>query len=289
MGFGALMAFSRATMSARCTSMRAEKKDLAVVDKFDLSKTYLNNLPRSILDETTLHKLLSTVPKSEWDNPPEDSYLFMLKMYAETYGEGKATKMGWWDYWYMRINAVEADEFPSGPELDQRREWEIEKMRDGVQPMWLPGPSQLFPTGTTFKWRGAEPFAADLIQTPVNAGLFAKQFVKSWAFYRDGLKPWQRGLEIGLAHGYFLIGPFTSLGQLRDTPEAATVGLLSGVVVVGMATVGGLIFGKTQKPTFFDKDGDEPASGFNEMMQAHGAGGIGGAAFAHSLISVFGS
>jgi len=43
------------------------------------------------------------------------------------------------------------------------------------------------------------------------------------------------------------------------------------------------------KPTWFDKEGDEPATGFNELVQWHGAGGIGGAAFAHALISVFGS
>merc|ERR1712224_167036 len=107
---------------------------------------------------------------------------------------------------------------------------------------------QLFPTAATFKWRGAEHFAADLTQTPVNAGKFAKDFVGAWAWYREGLRPWQRGLEIGLAHGYFVIGPFTSLGQLRDTPEAATVGLLAGVVVIGMATSGLLLVGKTIKP-----------------------------------------
>ena len=32
------------------------------------------------------------------------------------------------------------------------------------------------------------------------------------------------------------IGPFTSLGPLRNTPEAATVGLLCGCAVVGIAS-----------------------------------------------------
>jgi len=78
---------------------------------------YLENVPRSIMEKETLDKLLSTLPREQWDNPPEDSYLYTLKMFAETYGEGKATKMGWWDYWYMRVNMPDADEFYSGEEL----------------------------------------------------------------------------------------------------------------------------------------------------------------------------
>eukprot|EP00409_Alexandrium_fundyense_P005395 CAMPEP_0185906948 /NCGR_PEP_ID=MMETSP0196C-20130402/6172_1 /TAXON_ID=2932 /ORGANISM="Alexandrium fundyense, Strain CCMP1719" /LENGTH=53 /DNA_ID=CAMNT_0028626811 /DNA_START=20 /DNA_END=178 /DNA_ORIENTATION=+ len=53
------------------------------------------------MEKKTLDKLLTTVPKEQWDNPPEDSYLYTLKVYAETYGPGKATKMGWFDFWYM--------------------------------------------------------------------------------------------------------------------------------------------------------------------------------------------
>merc|ERR1712061_174558 len=120
----------------------------------------------------------------------------------------------------MRICAVEAEEFMSGPEKEQIDKWEMEKMVKGTQPLWLPGPSQVFPTSVTFKWRGPEPYAGDLVQTPVNAGNLAKNFIGAFAFYRDGLKPWQRGLEIGMAHGYIVMGPSTILGQLRNTPEA---------------------------------------------------------------------
>merc|ERR1719329_2096126 len=152
--------------------------------------------------------------------------------------------------------------------------------------MSLPGPAGWFPSGANFKWRGAEPFAGDLVQSVVSDGKFAKQYLKAMAFYRDGLKPWQRGLEIGMAHGYFLIGPFTSLGPLRNTPEAATVGLLCGCAIVGLVSIGGLIFGSTIKPTRFDKEGDKPAAGFIEMINWHAVGGLGGAGFAHALITV---
>eukprot|EP00971_Amphidinium_carterae_P154424 3062175-Amphidinium_carterae.1 len=37
-----------------------------------------------------------------WQSCPvfasQDSVLYTLKVYAETYGEGKATKMPWWDW-----------------------------------------------------------------------------------------------------------------------------------------------------------------------------------------------
>ena len=38
----------------------------------------------------------------------------------------------------------------------------------------------------------------------MDQGRWSKQFLSNLAFYREGLKPWQRGLEIGMAHGYFL-------------------------------------------------------------------------------------
>merc|ERR1712146_84865 len=137
-------------------------------------------------------------------------------------------------------------------------------------------------------FQGKVPFAGDQVQTLIENGGFGKQFLANMAFYRDGLKPWQRGLEIGMAHGYFLIGPFTSLGPLRNTPEAATVGLLCGCAIVGLVSIGGLIFGSTIKPTRFDKEGDKPAAGFIEMINWHAVGGLGGAGFAHALITVFG-
>merc|ERR1712151_67597 len=155
--------------------------------------------------------------------------------------------------------------------------------------MWVPGPSGAWYTGALIQWRGKEMFAGDQVRTPVTDGGFAKQYINALAFYREGLKPWQRGLEIGMAHGYFLIGPFVSLGPLRNTPEAATVGLLCGCAVVGLVSIGGLIFGTTVKPTRFDKPGDSPAAGWQEMINLHAFGGLGGAGFAHALITVFGS
>mmetsp|Transcript_80421 Transcript_80421/g.253885 ORF Transcript_80421/g.253885 Transcript_80421/m.253885 type:complete len:376 (+) Transcript_80421:66-1193(+) len=292
-GYGALSALVRGVSSARGRGARAPRRaegsDIEVAEKTETKPvSYLENIPRTIMEKRTLEKLLTTVPKEQWENPPEDSYLYTLKMYAETYGPGKATKMGWFDFWYMRINMPDADEFYSGDEMAAMEE-EWRELCTGKIPLLVPGPAGLFYTGATIQWRGPEMFAGDQVQTPVTNGAFATQFVNNLAFYREGLKPWQRGIEIGMAHGYFIIGPFVSLGPLRNTPEAATVGLLAGCALIGIVSVGGLLFGATVKPRLFDKEGDAPAAGYQEMINWHALGGIGGAGFAHALITVFGS
>merc|ERR1719498_1455760 len=196
--------------------------------------------------------------------------------------------MGWWDYWYMTVGRIDEFQLADRETLQLESDFMVNMFATGTLPMQVPGPSSTLSTQATIEWRGPEPFAGDQCQTPVTQGSFPKQYVANMAFYREGLKPWQRGLEIGMAHGYFLIGPFVSLGPLRNTPEAATVGLLCGCAIVGLVSIGGLIFGSTIKPTRFDKEGDKPAAGFIEMINWHAVGGLGGAGFAHALITVFG-
>ncbi|CAE6952520.1 psaL [Symbiodinium natans] len=280
MGFGALVAVGRG-LAAR----RAEGSDIAVKEKSDIASIgYLKDIPRTIVEMDTLELILKNTPRDQWENPPEDSDLYMVKAYAEMYGPGKATKMGWWDYLRLKNEIPDSTQLTTERELQEIEEWKQLQM-EGKIPFAVPGPSGYFLTGFVTQWKGKEPFAGDQVITLTENGLFAKQFLSNMAFYREGLKPWQRGLEIGMAHGYFLIGPFTSLGPLRNTPEAATVGLLCGCAIVGIVSIGGLLFGSTIKPTRFDKEGDKPAAGFIEMINWHAIGGLGGAGFAHALIT----
>jgi len=285
MGFGALLAVARGASMVR----RAESSGIAVKEKEELAKVaYLQNIPRSVIEQETLEKLLSITPREEWENPPERSYLYAVKTYAEAYGAGKATKMGWFDYICMKYTLPGTDDLPTKKVSD-----EVKKIEDlqyaGKVVMQVPVAAGWADTGALIQWKGKEPFAGDLVQTPVTDGRWSKQYIANMAFYREGLKPWQRGIEIGMAHGYFLIGPFVSLGPLRNTPEAATVGLLCGCAIIGIVSTGGLIFGTTMKPTRFDREGDKPAAGFIEMINWHAIGGLGGAGFAHALLTLFGS
>ena len=52
-----------------------------------------------------------------------------------------------------------------------------------------------------------------------------------------------RGLEIGLAHGYFLIGPFVKLGPLRNSDIALFSGFLSTIGLITILTLGLTIYG----------------------------------------------
>jgi hypothetical protein len=61
-----------------------------------------------------------------------------------------------------------------------------------------------------------DPFVGHLA-TPITSSAVTRALLQNLPAYRFGLTPLLRGLEIGLAHGYFLIGPFVNLGPLRDS------------------------------------------------------------------------
>mmetsp|Transcript_43571 Transcript_43571/g.98128 ORF Transcript_43571/g.98128 Transcript_43571/m.98128 type:complete len:361 (+) Transcript_43571:70-1152(+) len=294
LGFGAAfgVAFAAVSRLGR-TTMRAEAEESAEIEVAEKPKSavlpYMENIPRAIVEKEALEGVLAMTPREQWEDPPEDSVLYTLKVYAETYGEGKATKMPWWDWLYMRFELPDANEVsPEKIKLMQDDEKIQRRMMEGKIPLYVPILGVPIYTGMTLDWKPeAELFAGDQIRSPISDSRFAKNFIGNTAFYREGLENWQRGLEIGMAHGYFLVGPFTALGPLRNTPEAATVGLLSACAVIGIVSVGGLLFGATVKPRAFDKDGGSAGSGFTEIINWHAVGGLGGAGFCHLLLTLF--
>jgi len=72
------------------------------------------------------------------------------------------------------------------------------------------------------------------LATPLNTSAVSVTWINNLPIYREGLSPITRGLEIGMAHGYLLLGPFLKLGPLRDTPDALLGGFggAAGLVVV---------------------------------------------------------
>lgn len=71
-----------------------------------------------------------------------------------------------------------------------------------------------------------DPFVGHLA-TPITSSSVTRALLKNLPAYRQGLSPSLRGLEVGLAHGYFLIGPFSKLGPLRNSD----IGLLAGFFI----------------------------------------------------------
>jgi len=95
-----------------------------------------------------------------------------------------------------------------------------------------------------------DPFVGHL-STPITSSAITKTILGNLPAYRTGLTPLIRGLEIGLAHGYFLIGPFTKLGPLRNSEVALLAGFLSALGLILIATLGLTIYGYA---TFQDDD-----------------------------------
>jgi photosystem I subunit 11 len=87
-----------------------------------------------------------------------------------------------------------------------------------------------------------DPFVGHLA-TPITSSAVTKALLKNLPAYRLGLTPLLRGLEIGLAHGYFLIGPFVKLGPLRNSDIALFSGFLSTIGLIIILTLGLSIYG----------------------------------------------
>jgi photosystem I subunit 11 len=87
-----------------------------------------------------------------------------------------------------------------------------------------------------------DPFVGHLA-TPITSSSLTRALLKNLPAYRFGLTPLLRGLEIGLAHGYFLIGPFAKLGPLRNSDIGLLVGFLSTIGLILILTLGLTIYG----------------------------------------------
>jgi photosystem I subunit 11 len=139
----------------------------------------------------------------------------------------------------------------------------------------------------------ADPTVGNLA-TPVNSSYFTKAFLNALPAYRPSLSPNRRGLEVGMAHGYFLYGPFAYAGPLRATEFASTAGLLAAIGLVSILTVCLSIYGTAGTgPNVQPADAtiDNPPAdlftkaGWAEFASGFWLGGCGGAAFAWFLCS----
>lgn len=129
-----------------------------------------------------------------------------------------------------------------------------------------------------------DPFVGNLA-TPITTSNFTKLWLSNLPAYRKGLSPLLRGLEVGMAHGYFLIGPFYKLGPLRDSDVALLVGFLSAIGLILILTVGLSIYG------FVAFDGEsstgdplQTLQGWNQFRSGFVVGATGGAAFAYLIL-----
>nr|AYR06502.1 photosystem I subunit XI [Rhodogorgon sp.] len=129
-----------------------------------------------------------------------------------------------------------------------------------------------------------DPFVGNL-STPVSTSSFTKSLISNLPVYRRGLSPLLRGLEIGMAHGYFLVGPFDKLGPLRNTDAALLSGFLSAVGLIIILTTCLSMYGNVSFSKDDSKDILQTPEGWEQFTAGFLVGSIGGAGFAYLLLA----
>jgi photosystem I subunit XI len=133
-----------------------------------------------------------------------------------------------------------------------------------------------------------DPFTGHLA-TPISASGFTKAFIGNLPAYRQGLSPILRGLEIGMAHGYFIIGPWTVLGPLRDSEYASLGGLISGLALILIATAClasyGLVSFQGGRAIGSGDASLKSSDGWSQFTAGFFVGGMGGAFVAYFLLN----
>ncbi|XP_010913060.1 photosystem I reaction center subunit XI, chloroplastic [Elaeis guineensis] len=82
------------------------------------------------------------------------------------------------------------------------------------------------PTYQVIQPINGDPFIGSL-ETPITSSPLIAWYLSNLPAYRTAVSPLLRGIEVGLAHGFLLVGPFVKTGPLRDTPYAGTAGSLA--------------------------------------------------------------
>jgi photosystem I subunit 11 len=133
-----------------------------------------------------------------------------------------------------------------------------------------------------------DPFVGHLA-TPITSSAVTRALLKNLPAYRFGLTPLLRGLEIGLAHGYFLIGPFAKLGPLRNSDVALFAGFLSTIGLILILTLGLTIYGaavfKPEKETEASQNDLQTRKAWDQFKGGFFVGACGSAGFALICLS----
>ncbi|EPS59631.1 hypothetical protein M569_15172, partial [Genlisea aurea] len=155
------------------------------------------------------------------------------------------------------------------------------------------------PTYQVIQPINGDPFIGSL-ETPVTSSPLIAWYLSNLPAYRTAVNPLLRGVEVGLAHGYLLVGPFVIAGPLRNTPYAGQAGSLAAgglVVILSIAlTVYGIASFKEGEPSTAPSlsltgrtkapDQLQTAEGWAKFTGGFFFGGISGVIWAYFLLYV---
>lgn len=130
------------------------------------------------------------------------------------------------------------------------------------------------------------------LATPINSSAFTQAFINNLPAYRQGLTPLRRGLEVGMAHGYLLFGPFAFTSQFRNSEFANLVGVIEAAALVLILTICLSIYASVTKlkpvatvTTPNPPDSFDTREGWSEFAAGFLVGGVGGAFAAYWLVT----
>jgi len=129
-----------------------------------------------------------------------------------------------------------------------------------------------------------DPFVGHLA-TPITSSALTRAILRNLPAYRFGLTPVLRGLEIVLAHGYFLIGPFVKLGPLRNSEIGLLAGFLSAIGLIIILTLGLTIYGYTLQNDSSNPNDFQTKKAWNQFKGGFFVGACGSAGFAFICLS----
>jgi photosystem I subunit XI len=132
------------------------------------------------------------------------------------------------------------------------------------------------------------------LATPINSSKLTRWFINQLPAYRPGISSFQRGLQVGLAHGFWLVGPFVALGPLRKTHIAIVAGLCAAIGVIVIATLALIAYASSSPPPPIatlttptpPTDLTRP-EGWQEFARGFWFGGMASALFAAVLLVIF--
>jgi photosystem I subunit 11 len=132
-----------------------------------------------------------------------------------------------------------------------------------------------------------DPFVGHL-STPISDSALTRAWINNLPAYREGLSPILRGLEVGMAHGYFMIGPWAKLGPLRDDPNAYLGALISTIALILIATICLSAYGLASfQGESSESDPMKTAEGWSQFAGGFFVGAMGAAFVAFFLLENF--
>ena len=126
------------------------------------------------------------------------------------------------------------------------------------------------------------------LSTPITASAATKAYLGNLPIYRKGLSPLLRGLEVGMAHGYLLLGPFQRLGPLRNSEISLLVGFLASLGLLTILSICLAMYGKVtfQQSQEIDEDNEDLFNivNWNKFTSGFFIGSFGGTGFAYLIL-----